>query len=87
MPQFVNESSNGLSYLIKQEFRITSNLDIFCDIIDANIKLYQNVLFPPKFEINFTLNSTEKSLVELNIELENKECPSFPNSTMDESCK
>jgi hypothetical protein len=87
MPQFVNESSTGLSYLNKDDFKITHNLAEPCDIIDENVKLYTNILFPPKFTINSNIKFTEKMLLELNIELAYKECPSYPNSTMDESCK
>ena len=86
MPQFMNETSQALSYLSEKKFRITSNLAVSCDIIEENIKHYLNILFPPLIEINSDLNSTDKMLVELKIELATQECPSYPNSTMDESC-
>ena len=87
MPQFVNESSTSLSYINKEDFKITNNLPEPCDIIDENVKLYTNILFPPKFVFNPNIKFTEKLLLELNIEIANTECPSYPNSTMDESCK
>ena len=86
MPQFVNETSKDLSYLSQKNFRITSNLVDKCDIIEENIRLYKNILFPPLIKIESDLNSTDKQLIELRIELSSQECPSYPNSTMDESC-
>jgi hypothetical protein len=86
MPQFVNESSSSLSYLSKDDFKITNNLLEPCDIIEENVKLYTNILFPPKFVINSNIKFTDKLLLELNIEIANQECPNYPNSTMDESC-
>jgi hypothetical protein len=86
MPQHVSENSTSLSYLNRDDFRITNNLPEPCDIIEENVKLYTNILFPPKFTINSNIKYAEKMLLELNIELANTECPSYPNSTMDESC-
>jgi hypothetical protein len=86
MPQFVNETSKDLSYLSVDNFRITSNLVSPCDIIEENIKHYRHILFPPLIQINSNLNSSDKMLVELRIELSSQECPLYPNSTMDESC-
>lgn len=59
---------------------------VSCDIVDENIKLYKNILFPPKLELNSTASPTDVILSELNIEIANSMCPSYPNSTMDESC-
>ena len=87
MPQFLNETSKALSYLTKNDFRITTNLENACDIIEENVKLYRNILFPPLITIKSDLNQTEKLLIELKIELASQECPQYPNSTMDESCK
>ena len=86
MPQFFNETSKDLSYLSVDNFRITSNLVSPCDIIEENIKHYRHILFPPLIQINSNLNSSDKILVELRIELSSQECPLYPNSTMDESC-
>lgn len=85
MPQFLNETSKALSYLTKNDFRIVTNLEKSCDIIEENIKLYRNILFPPLITIKSDLNQTEKLLVELKIELASQECPQYPNSNMDES--
>ena len=71
----------------KDSFKITSNLPQTCDIIEENIKLYKNIFFPPKFEINPTTSQTDVLLNELNIEIGDRICPGYPNSTMDESCK
>jgi hypothetical protein len=85
-PQYLEEKSSELSYLIKDKFEISNNLNKPCDIIEENIKLYRNILFPPKFMINTKLNHDQKILAELKIEIEDNICPLFPNLEMDETC-
>lgn len=84
-PQFVEDTSKGLLVISKDSFKITSNLAQSCDIIEENIKLYKNIFFHPKFELNPEVSQIEVALKELNIELVEKVCPGYPNSTMDES--
>lgn len=73
--------------MVKEKFKITNNLSKTCDIIEENVKLYKNILFPPKFFINDKLNDNQKLLVELKIEIQDNFCPNFPNSEMDETCE
>ncbi len=72
---------------MKDKFKITNNLSKSCDIIEENVKLYTNIIFPPKFLLNTKLNENQQLLIELKIEIEDDNCPLFPNSEMDEACK
>lgn len=86
-PQYVGNSSQNLSFLSRLSFKITTNLKVKCDIIDENIKLYTNILFPPKIAASGDLSINDTQLIELNIELTaNDKCPSYPDSNMDETC-
>ena len=60
-------------------------MTIDCDIIENNIIIYKNVLFPSKN--SFITNKDDKELIELRIEIQESDyCPGYPNSEMDESC-
>jgi hypothetical protein len=87
MPQYINNTSNGVLILSKDMFKITNNLINKCDIIDENFKHLNNILFPPKLNISSALTAFDDVLYALSIEIESKECPKYPDSTMDESCK
>jgi hypothetical protein len=59
-----------------------------CDIVTENLKLYKNILFPPKIYDESFLNATDPLLTLLNITVQNTAtCPGYPDDQMDESCK
>ena len=87
-PQYMGESSKNVSYLSQEHFEFVSNFKVNCDIIEENIKLYRNILFPPLILINSSISAPEKMLMELNIEIiQNEKCPLYPETNMDESCR
>lgn len=84
----MNNTSAEIYYLIEKKFDIKSNIQQ-CDIIEMNKKIYTDILFPMNnlFNTSFESNSI-KYLTELNIEVTSQtECPTYPDTTMDESCK
>ena len=88
MPMHINSSSANILYLNKRNFKIISDLST-CDIIEENIKLYTNILFPPRIydqSKHDVINTTHQILTTLYIKIEKKaKCPAYP-SDMDESC-
>lgn len=85
MPQKIAGTSKRLLYLKENNFEITSNMKVNCDIIEENKSLYKKMLFNSK---NITNSPNESLLTELNIEIESSNiCPGYPNSEMNESCK
>ncbi len=68
MPKLMNSTSSTLYFLDQNNFKITSNMKVSCDIIDENRKIYTTILFPPKSKFN-SLPLNEKFLYELNLEV------------------
>ena len=88
MPQYVNNTSTGKLVLTKKTFKIMTDSENNCDIIDENIKHYMNVLFPPKIRLDSDWTRTDELyLGELYLEVTSRDCPKYPHSNMDESCK
>ena len=85
MPQKVSGTSKRLLYLKENNFKITSNIKTYCDIIEENKVIYKKMLFN---SINISNFPKENLLTELNIEIESSNiCPGYPNSDINESCK
>lgn len=85
MPKEMKDTSNNLFYLDMNNFKITDNMGVDCDIIEENKKIYKKVLFPPMSEFH-SLPLNSDFLFELKLEVEEKNtCPGYPDLTMDES--
>jgi hypothetical protein len=85
MPKFMNQTTDNLYYFNKNTFKILTNMQKECDIIESNKKIYSNILFPPK--MSFDVEMTTNLLNELNIEIKDfNNCPGYPGTDMDESC-
>lgn len=89
MPYSMNGTTDKVLFLRKKNFQILTNLKIECDLISENIKHYRNVIFPPKIYNPQRRRIRQlKYLNILNINIvESNECPKYPDSTMDETCK
>jgi hypothetical protein len=88
MPQFMNRTSKSLLVISKKDFNINTNMVAKCDLVDENIKHYKNVLFPYKIINQTAISLQDKLLTELSVEIADQNyCPTYPNSSMDESCK
>lgn len=84
MPKIMNGTSNKLYYFNQDDFKITTNMKIDCDIIEENKKIHQKVLFPPTIEFNS--GSSDTMFSELRIQVESSDvCPGYPDLNMDES--
>ncbi len=87
MPRFATFRSDKLLFLNSEKFTFESNLLDSCDIIKANIKLYKNILFPPRIYSSEKHKSIdEKDLLKKIVITVEQPCPGYPNSNMDESC-
>ena len=58
-----------------------------CDIIDEGIRLYKDILFPPKIYGRTALSPLDKLLWGLKIEIEDLKCPGYPDRKMNETCE
>lgn len=86
-PKFIKDTSKGFLVLSQSSFKMTNNLPQPCDIMEENTKLYTNIFFPRKFELDPSIGESEIALKELNFEIADQYCPGYPNTTIDESCK
>jgi len=82
----MNGTTNKLFFFDENNFKITSNLKVACDIIEENKIIYKKVLFPPKSSFH-SLPVTSTFLYELKLVIEESgACPGYPYLDMDESC-
>ncbi|RNA39192.1 beta-hexosaminidase subunit beta [Brachionus plicatilis] len=84
-PKFIKDTSKGLLVLSQNSFKMTTNLPQSCDIMEENIKLYTNIFFLPKFELNPIISDTDVALNELSFEISDQFCPGYPNTSIDET--
>lgn len=89
MASFVNDTQSGAKNLVllvlkSSSFKITSNL-ASCDIISENVKLYRNILFPARMQLDNS-KPGDTLATELSIEVVSQGCPKYPDESMDESC-
>ncbi len=68
MPKLMNSTSSSLYFLDENNFKITSNMKVACDIIEENRRIYTTILFPPKSKFN-SLPLNSNFLYELNVEV------------------
>lgn len=85
MPKYMNGSTNNLFVFDEDNFKITTNMKVDCDIIEENKKIYKKILFPPMSSFK-SLPLKSAYLYELKIEIEtNDKCPGYPDLSMDET--
>ena len=86
MPKEMSGTSNNLFYFDENNFKISTNMRVVCDIIEENKNIYKKILFPPKSSFN-SLPVTTNFLYELKVVVEESDnCPGYPDLEMDESC-
>lgn len=85
MPLSWTGTSDKVLYLDQKKFKMVSTLR-HCDIIQESIKLYKNILFPPKiYQPNPPVARRDAMLWGLKMSIADKECPTYPTSSMNES--